>query len=275
MKSSIRISTLEVFLIEPSRMQAHLIQEQLHHLGVLHVRIFQDATPALEAMRREPPDLVISALHLGDLSGAELISTIRKETSLQNIAFVLISSEENPHYLDAVRQSGASAILTKPFGQKELQDAIYMTLDYLNPGSLALENDDLAIETLHILVVDDSFSSRAHLIRVLKNIGFMNFTEAENGKHGAELILKNAFDLVMTDFNMPEMNGDDLVKFIRTKSWQPSVPVIMISSEKNEARLAAVRAAGVTAICDKPFEPAQIKTLIEQIFTAENSAPSA
>jgi two-component system chemotaxis response regulator CheY len=268
MKSSIRISTLKVFLIEPSRMQAHLIQEQLQRLGVLHVRVFQDAGPALDAMRREPPDLVISALHLGDLSGAELISTIRTEQALKNIAFVLISSEENPLYLDAVRQSGASAILTKPFGQKELQDAIFTTLDYLNTGSLALENDDLAVETLHILVVDDSFSSRAHLIRVLKNIGFTNFTEAENGKQGAEIILKNAFDLVMTDFNMPEMNGGDLVRFIRTKSWQQSIPIIMISSEKNEQRLAAVRAAGVTAICDKPFEPAQLKALIEQVFTS-------
>jgi two-component system chemotaxis response regulator CheY len=116
-------------------------------------------------------------------------------------------------------------------------------------------------------VVDDSFSSRAHLIRVLKNIGFMNFTEVENGKQGAEIILKSAFDLVVTDFNMPEMNGGDLVKFVRTKSWQQSIPIIMITSEKNEERLAAVRAAGVTAICDKPFEPVQIKALIEQIFT--------
>jgi two-component system chemotaxis response regulator CheY len=267
MKSSIRISTLKVFLVEPSKMQAHLIENHLSELGVLHTQVFQDATQALGAMRREQPDLVISALHLGDMSGAELVETMRAENALKNIAFVLISSEDNPLYLDPVRQSGASAILTKPFGVKELQNAIFTTLDFLNPGSLALETDELSIETLHILVVDDSFSSRAHLIRVLKNIGFMNFTEVENGKQGAEIILKSAFDLVVTDFNMPEMNGGDLVKFIRTKSWQQSIPIIMITSEKNEERLAAVRAAGVTAICDKPFEPVQIKALIEQIFT--------
>jgi two-component system chemotaxis response regulator CheY len=267
MKSSIRISTLKVFLVEPSKMQAHLIENHLSELGVLHTQVFQDAAQALGAMRREQPDLVISALHLGDMSGAELVGTMRTEHVLKNIAFVLISSEDNPLYLDPVRQSGASAILTKPFGVKELQNAIFTTLDFLNPGSLALENDELSIETLHILVVDDSFSSRAHLIRVLKNIGFMNFTEVENGKQGAEIILKSAFDLVVTDFNMPEMNGGDLVKFIRTKSWQQSIPIIMITSEKNEERLAAVRAAGVTAICDKPFEPIQIKVLIEQIFT--------
>lgn len=266
MESSIRISTLHVFLVEPSRMQTHLIENHLSDLGVLRTQIFQDAASALDAMRREPPDLVISALHLGDMSGAELVETMRADNVLKNIAFVLISSEDNPLYLDPVRQSGASAILTKPFGQKELQDAIYTTLDFLNTGSLALENDEVGLETLHVLVVDDSFSSRAHLIRVLKNIGFMNFTEAENGKQGAELTLKNAFDLVITDYNMPLMNGGDLVKFIRTKSWQPAVPVIMITSEKHEDRLAAVRAAGVTAICDKPFEPVQLRTLIEQIF---------
>lgn len=267
MKSSIRISTLQVYLVEPSRMQAHLIESHLSELGVLHTQLFQDAGSALDAMKKQPPDLVISALHLGDMSGAELVESMRSAAALKDIAFVLISSEDNPLYLDPVRQSGASAILSKPFGLKELQDAIFTTLDFLNPGSLALENDELCIETLHLLVVDDSFSSRAHLIRVLKNIGFMNFTEAENGKLGAEIILKNAFDLVITDYNMPQMNGGDLVKFIRTKSWQQSIPVIMITSEKDEERLATVRAAGVTAICDKPFEPAQLKALIEQIFT--------
>lgn len=249
-------------------MQARFIQNQLSDLGVLNTQIFQDGASALAAMRRQQPDLIISSMYLGDMSGAELVGMMRADPNIARIAFVLISSEDNPLYLDPIRQSGASAILNKPFELNELRAAIFTTLDYLNPGSLALDNDELCLEDLQILVVDDSFSARAHLIRVLRNIGFKHFTEAENGKLGTEVIQRNSFDLLFTDYNMPEMNGGELVEFIRTKSWQQTLPIIMITSERDEGRLAAIRSAGVSAICDKPFEPSQIKDLIEQIFVA-------
>ncbi len=267
MDTSIDISDLVVFLVEPSRMQARLIERQLSELGVSDVQTFHDGVKALAAMRKSAPDLVISALYLGDMSGAQLVEAMRADPLLINTAFVLISSEDNPQYLDAVRQCGASAILTKPFEQSDLRDAIHTTLDFLNQGSLALENDDLCIETLRVLVVDDSYSSRNHLIRILKNIGFTHFTEAENGRQGAQSIDRNMFDLVITDFNMPQMNGDELVSYIRRESCQPMVPVIMISSEKNERNLDAVRSAGVSAILDKPFPPSELRDLIGKILT--------
>ena len=117
--------------------------------------------------------------------------------------------------------------------------------------------------------MDDSFSARSYLIRVLKNIGIKNIAEAENGKRGAEIIQGHSFDLVITDYNMPEMDGRELVEFIRNKSWQHTLLIIMISSERDENRLATVKQAGVSAICDKPFDPSYIKNLIEQICVAE------
>jgi two-component system chemotaxis response regulator CheY len=250
-------------------MQGRHIHSQLGDLNISNVHIFQDGASALVAMRKQQPNLTISSMYLGDMSGAELVEKMRAEQLLTHIAFILISSEENPLYLDAVRQSGTSAILTKPFELKELRAAIFSTLDYLNQGSLELENDELCIENLRILVVDDSSSARNYLIQVLKNIGFKHFIEACNGKQGAELVQNHTFDLVITDFNMPEMNGDELVKFIRNKSWQTALPVIMITSEQDEARLNSVKSAGVSAICGKPFTPSHIKDLIEQLFASD------
>ena len=65
---------------------------------------------------------------------------------------------------------------------------------------------------------------------------------------------------------MPEMDGKAFVEHIRNHSAQSSVPILMVSSETDESRLAGVREAGITAICDKPFEPDTVKQLIERIL---------
>lgn len=266
MNSSIGASELCVFVVEPSGMQARVVLKYLGELGIRDIQVFRDGNSALCAMRSAKPDLAVSAMYLTDMSGAALIETMRGDLALADIAFILISSEDNPRYLDEVRQSGACAILSKPFDLTQLRAAIYATLDYINPGSLALDNDEADIENLRILIVDDSSSARSYLIRVLKNIGFKHFVEAQNGRDGLENLDRSTFDLVITDYNMPVMDGEAMIRAIRAQNWQRELPVIMISSEQNPQRLASVRESGVSAILNKPFEPVQIKELIERIF---------
>jgi two-component system chemotaxis response regulator CheY len=93
-----------------------------------------------------------------------------------------------------------------------------------------------------------------------------NITEAANGAEGLQFINNNFYDLIVTDFYMPEMDGKEMVEQIRNNSRQASVPILLVSSESNESRLAGIKQAGVSAICDKPFEPSQIKQLIERII---------
>ena len=63
------------------------------------------------------------------------------------------------------------------------------------------------------------------------------------------------------------MDGRELIEYIRTQSWQAEVPVLMVTSEQNMGRLAAVERAGVSAICDKPFEAGSIRRLISDALT--------
>ena len=72
--------------------------------------------------------------------------------------------------------------------------------------------------------------------------------------------------LVVTDYNMPEMDGKALVDYIRTQSWQNSVPILMVTSEQDMGRLAAIEEAGVSGICDKPFEPEMVKGLLRRVL---------
>lgn len=269
MKFSTGMSELSVYLIEPSSAQASFAVARLGELGIQHIQVFRDGAAALAAMHEHLPDLAISAMYLKDMSGTDLVEKMRADEVLKGVAFILISSETNPHYLDPIRQAGACAILPKPFATEQLRTALSATLDYLNPGRLQIEGEDLDVENLQILLVDDSRSARAYIMQVLGNLGISNIAEAENGRQASEIIQRTFFDLVITDYNMPEMDGRELVEFIRGKSWQSSVPVLMITSEQDQNRLAAVEQAGVSAICDKPFEPALIKSLLEKMLAKD------
>ncbi len=114
--------------------------------------------------------------------------------------------------------------------------------------------------------MDDSALSRKFIRRSLEGMGLERFTEAENGADAAKLIGERFFDLIVTDYNMPHMNGGELLDYIRKDSPQASVPVMMVTSESNNQRLAAVQKAGVSAVCDKPFRPEAVRKLVQNLL---------
>ncbi len=261
---NISIPGLLVMLVEPSPTQQRIVEQRLAELGIRDNIVMENGTDALAEMVRQQPDLVISALYLPDMTGTELVYAMREEPSLQDTAFMLISSETRIRYLEPIRQAGAIAILPKPFTNEELRMAISATVDFLAPDAIQVENYDP--ESIEVLIVDDSALSRKHIRRVLSAMGLERFTEAEDGVEAMALLRERYFDLVVTDYNMPNMDGKELVDQIRNSDTQSSVPVLMVTSERDENRLAAIQQAGVSAICDKPFEPQTLRRLIEQIL---------
>jgi two-component system chemotaxis response regulator CheY len=71
---------------------------------------------------------------------------------------------------------------------------------------------------------------------------------------------------VITDFNMPKMDGEKLTNFIRNDSSQSSIPILMVTSENSEARVDSFMQSGVSAVCDKPFHAGYVKNLLGQLL---------
>ena len=258
-------SDLIVYLVEPSAVQARVITAMLGRHDVHNVQRFETATAMLTRIQEAPPSLVISALYLADMQGTELVQRLRADPATEHTPFILISSETRPQVLDPVRQSGVCGILPKPFSEVQLGKALRATTDYLDSDA-SLDVDLLELEALKVLVVDDSPSARKFIRRVLENLGVRHFIEAGNGQEAIGILTETMIDLVVTDYNMPELDGKGLLDYIRQKSWQNSVPVLMVTSESDEGRLAAVEEAGVSGICDKPFEPNMVKALLKNIL---------
>ena len=266
----IELKNLNICLVEPSNVQANIIADNLKSIGITLIDRVPNGTEAIEALERSiVPDLVMSALYLPDMTGTDLIYTIRHHSVHSNTPFILISSETDPRNLEGVRQAGITAILPKPFTQAQLLRSIQSTLDFLNAEEEQGELADLMLSDLRVLIVDDSKVSRRHIRTVLERIGFEKFTEAVDGRDAMQQVNKTLFDLVVTDYNMPNVDGLALVDFIRTRSSQTSIPILMVSSEQNQGQLAAVMDIGVSAVCDKPFETNLVRRLVSQFFGNE------
>lgn len=265
--ASVSLSDLSIVLVEPSSTQRKIIVTHLQQAGVYNIEGVASGMEALKIMMQYPPDLVISALHLPDMDAAKLIALARKIKSETNIHFMLVSSETRFEELDDVRQAGIVALLPKPFDSHDLEKALATTIDFMEPARLELDNYD--ITALKVLVVDDSLTARNHITRVLKNLGMSDISKANDGKQGAEAVKNNEFDLIFTDLNMPNMDGKELVEYVRNELNNAFIPIIMVTSDDDAARLGEVKAAGVTAICDKPFEPEAIRQLLVRVFDAD------
>lgn len=263
--SDITLSNLTVLVVEPSSMQRRLITDALYAAGINDITEVVNGADALDHSKHSDIDLLVSALYLPDMDGSDLIQQLRSDEVTQDTAFVLISSESRFEYLDPIKQAGAAAILSKPFTEEELSMALNATLRLVDEA--VLEAADYAPEDLLVMLVDDSPMARRHIKRVLSNMGFERFVEADNGIEAMAALQNQFFDLVVTDYNMPLMDGSALVDRIRNDSNQPSVPIMMVTSEQDSSRLAAVQKSGVSAICDKPFEHDTVRQLMTRILS--------
>ncbi|MFT5164463.1 MAG: two-component system chemotaxis response regulator CheY, partial [Alteromonadaceae bacterium] len=197
-------SDLSILLIEPSTVQRKIIVRYLSKENVADIAEATNITQAIHYLANHIPDLIISAMHFEDGTGLELINTIRNREQWQGIPFMLVSSEHRKAQLEAFKQAGVVAILPKPFTGEHLGKAINATIDLLTPDEIELAYFD--IHQLRVLVVDDSRFARNHIKRVLGNLGILKMTEATDGQQAIEILSESMFDLVITDYNMPEVN---------------------------------------------------------------------
>ena len=118
-----------------------------------------------------------------------------------------------------------------------------------------------------ILVVDDSRTSRMIIRQCLEIIGFQGktFVEADNGRDALEFLKGNSFDLVVSDLNMPLVDGEVLLAEIRKNQQWNHIPFIMVTSSSNEAREKNLRQLGANAVISKPLNPMALSQVWKSI----------
>lgn len=121
-------------------------------------------------------------------------------------------------------------------------------------------------KNMKVLVVDDFSTMRRIVKNLLRDLGFTNIQEADDGSTALPMLKEGDFDFVVTDWNMPGMQGIDLLKAIRADSNLAHIPVLMVTAEAKKEQIVMAAQAGVNGYIVKPFTAATLKTKLDKIF---------
>lgn len=125
-------------------------------------------------------------------------------------------------------------------------------------------------QNMKILVVDDFSTMRRIIKNILREIGYTNVDEADDGSTALEKLKSAKFDFVVTDWNMPNMPGIELLKAIRQDAALKDTPVLMVTAEAAKENVVTAVAAGVNNYIVKPFTAAALKERIDLILQKIN-----
>jgi serine/threonine protein kinase len=249
----------KVLLVEPSRTQSAIIRKYLQTQGVQHVVAVASGQEALQAVRKDRPEVIVSALHLADMTGVQLAEQVYADNKAAAPGFVLISSAAESASVGTLSKCGQAIVLQKPFTPEQLVEALKVVT--APPPAQATP----ARGHLRVLIVDDSAAARRHVRDVLQGLGVTQFVEAGDGAQAVAAAARDTFDLIVTDYNMPFMDGRALVGYFKKNPATATAPIIMVTTETDPARLEAVRQLGVTAVCDKSFPPEVVGKILDRL----------
>jgi Response regulator containing CheY-like receiver, AAA-type ATPase, and DNA-binding domains len=121
-------------------------------------------------------------------------------------------------------------------------------------------------KNIKILIVDDFSTMRRIIKNLLRDLGFTNTSEADDGLTALPMLQSGNFELLVTDWNMPGMQGIDLLKAVRADPNLAHLPVLMVTAEQKKEQIIEAAKAGVNGYIVKPFTAQTLKEKLEKIF---------
>jgi two-component system chemotaxis response regulator CheY len=127
-------------------------------------------------------------------------------------------------------------------------------------------------KNMKILIVDDFSTMRRIIKNLLRDLGFTNTVEADDGTTALPILQTGTIDFLVTDWNMPGMTGIELLRAVRADDKLKTIPVLMVTAEAKRDQIIAAAQAGVNGYVVKPFTAVALKEKIEKIFERIDSA---
>ena len=123
-------------------------------------------------------------------------------------------------------------------------------------------------KNMRILVVDDFSTMRKIIKNILRQLGYTNVTEADDGTTGWEALNRDNIDFIISDWNMPQMTGIELLRKVRSSEEYANTPFLMVTAEAQQENIIEAVQAKVSNYIVKPFTPETLGQKIDKIFAA-------
>jgi DNA-binding response OmpR family regulator len=243
-----------ILLVDDSQVIHSYVETALTREGyeIFHA---YDGREGLKQAAQLVPDLVISDIDMPEMNGFEMCRAIKNTPALAEIPILILSARGTGVDIDLGFDVGANDFLTKPVSENELVSRVDLVLG----GAAQSTSREL------VLVVEDSAVQRRLIAQALSQQGF-EVHQAEDGQQGLEMALELSPDLIVTDSEMPRMNGRDLTREVKKRPRLRDVPVMMLTAADSELARAKGRHAGVSAYLAKPFVADKVVVIAEKLM---------
>jgi len=219
-----------------------------------------DGAEALERLKTERADLVLTDVEMPRLDGYALCMALKNDPVTEGIPVIICSSLGEASDLERGFDVGADDYLVKPVVPEELVSRLHSLL-----ATRMLSGRE------RVLVVDDSAAIRHLVSDCLRRQGFVVST-AVDGQDGLEKAKAERPELVLTDYDMPRMNGFELVLGLRRDPTTRDIPLVMLTARESKRDQAQMRAAGLTSYLVKPFGPDKCVAIVERVLAESRLA---
>ena len=215
----------------------------------------EDGQQALEIALAQEIDLIITDVEMPRLDGFSLCKKLKETAATRGIPVIILSTLDSDADIDRGFQHGAAAYISKANAALQLQDTIERVLQ-----KAAFKRDQT------IMVVDDSSTIRRLVDKGLGEAGFPVIT-AENGRQALELIRAQRPDLILSDIDMPIMNGIDFCEIVHQDVELAAIPFVIMSANADRGLMRRMLHRGAIAYMVKPFNLEQLVMTVEKLLS--------
>ena len=244
----------KILIVDDSAIVRKALTRQLEHYGA-RVTQAEDGQLGVDAALSDHFDLIISDVEMPHLNGFGLCEKLKDMPGTRGVPVIMLSSLDTDKDVDRGFKAGAAAYVSKSQAQTQLIETI----------ESVLEKSKFHHNRL-VLVVDDSRTVRNLVTHALEEAGFKVIT-AENGKQALKRIDEQRPDLIISDVDMPEMNGIDFCKTLHADPSLAVIPFVIMSANSDRSMMRRLLYLGAAGYLVKPFNLEQIVITVERLLS--------
>lgn len=245
---------IHILIADASAVVRSFLSRELGKSGTL-ISLADDGEQAFDCASSGDIDLVIADVDLPKISGVELCKKLKASQSTQQIPVVILDSLNTEDGIQKVYQAGATACIPKTQSKESLLDAV---------GNVILKATFQRGRL--ILVVDDSLTVRSLVSKSLKGAGF-TVIQAENGKVALSILGHKKPDLILSDIDMPEMNGEAFCQAVHADPVLATIPFVVMSAISQRPIMRRMLQLGADSYLVKPFNVEQLVITVEKLLS--------
>jgi PAS domain S-box-containing protein len=268
------LAAVRVLVVDDNATNRRILEEVTTRWGMRPYAV-DGGRAALAVMREariagEPYPLVLLDANMPDMDGFAVAERIRADPRLAGVTIMMVTSSGQRGDAARCRELGIARYLTKPVRQSELLDAIMGALVRVSPGEMrdaASPRKRAASGRLVVLLAEDNIVNQRLATRLLEKEGY-EVSTAANGREALEAIAKGAFDLVLMDVQMPEMDGFQATRAIRAgeRSLGGHLPIIAMTAHVMKGDRERCLDAGMDAYVAKPVQREVLLATIDRVL---------